>query len=161
MGRLYTMLLFALLVLVVPVESAAQNGQLAKLSEVMIIVENINDSKKLGVYEDDIENHVFVFLRSKLPRLKVQLSALSSLAITVSLSNVHDKSGRTIGYSGYVFLRAIRRATIIETKKNISTIVVALVLSFNGPLRNASTRVKETLDRLLTDFAAEWYRDNP
>ena len=34
MARLYPMLYFVLLVLVVPVESAGQYGQLAKLSEV-------------------------------------------------------------------------------------------------------------------------------
>ena len=73
MARLYPMLLFALLVLMVPVESAGQYGQLAKLSEVGISVESLTRaSKELGLTKEDIKNHVFVFLRSKLPRLEVK-----------------------------------------------------------------------------------------
>jgi len=161
MARLYTMLLIALLVLVVPVESAGQNGGLAKLSEVRIFVENINDSEKFGVNEEDLKDYVFVFLRSKLPRLKVQSEALTSLGITVSLTYTEDTSGRKLGYFGYVFLRTMREVIIIETKKNTDAAVKASVLSLNGPLENPSTHVKRILDQLLTTFAADWYRDNP
>jgi len=153
MARLYIMFFFALLVLVVPEKSAGQDGELTKLTEVRIIVGNINDSKKLGVNEEDIENYVFVFLRSKLPRLKVQSEALSSLDITVSLSYI-DMSGRKLGYFGYVFLRTIREVTIIETKKNTDAAVKGSVLSLSGPLGNANSHVKEILDSLLTKFAA-------
>ncbi len=53
MTRLYPMLLFALLVLVVPVESAGQDGQLARLIEVKIVVEDLSsDAKELGVNKD-------------------------------------------------------------------------------------------------------------
>ena len=52
MARLYTILVFALLVLVVPVESAGQNGQLARLSEVHIVVERLSqDAKELGLVD--------------------------------------------------------------------------------------------------------------
>jgi len=62
MARFYTMLLFALLVLVMPVESAGQNGEIAKLSEVQIVVNNLSqESKELGLNMGEIKNHVFVF----------------------------------------------------------------------------------------------------
>ena len=89
MARLYTMLLFALLVLVMPVESAGQNGQLARLSEVDILVEQIrSEGKELGLNRDDIKNHVFVFLRSKLPGLAVKENVLPYIYINVNVGKL-------------------------------------------------------------------------
>ena len=99
MARLYPMLLFALLVLVVPVESAAQTGELAKLSKVKIVVEKLTqDSKELGLNEDDIIYQVFVYLRSKLSRLKVSKSADSTVYVNANILKSHLESGEVIGY---------------------------------------------------------------
>ncbi len=53
MARLYTMLYLTLVVLMMPVESAGQDGQLARLIEVKIVVEDLSsDAKELGVNKD-------------------------------------------------------------------------------------------------------------
>jgi len=89
MSRLYLMLFFALLVLVVPVESAGQNGQLARLSEVHIVVERLSqDAKELGFNRDEIRNYVFVNLGRKLPRLVVNESAVPFIDIVANINKV-------------------------------------------------------------------------
>ena len=60
MARLYLMLSYVLFMLAVPVESSGQNGQLAKLSEVHIVVERLSqDAKELGFNRDEIRNYKF------------------------------------------------------------------------------------------------------
>ncbi len=104
MARLYPMLLFALLVLMVPVESAGQDGQLAKLSEVQIVVEDLRQGEKeLGLREDDIKNYVFVFLRSKLPRLAVKDSVQPSVLIVINMTKgrIGDLFAVSLGMLGW------------------------------------------------------------
>ncbi len=92
MTRLYPRLLFALLALVVPVESAAQNGQLAKLSEIQILVEGLDQSqKRLRLNADEIITHVLVLLRSKLPRLVVKDSTDPYVYINVNVGEDHSQ----------------------------------------------------------------------
>ncbi len=60
MARLYTMLLFALPVLMVPVESVGQNGELAKLSEVRIVVEGTDVPGRI------VHSHTYAIARLEL-----------------------------------------------------------------------------------------------
>ena len=156
MARLYPMLLFALLVLVVPVESEGQNGELAKLSEVKILVESLlSAEKELGITRGDIKNQVFVFLRGKLPRLRVSKSASPYVYIRVTMSN--DKTG----YFGAVQLMLSRVVSNKLTGDDIRAYVWESIYIVSSGLGNAPDHVRRILERLLTKFAADWYRDNP
>ena len=77
MIRPYLLLSVALFVVSVPEGLRAQDGRLAGLNEVGIIIEPL-DSKisKLGLTEDDLRNQVFVYLQGKLPRIKVYKNAM-------------------------------------------------------------------------------------
>ncbi len=165
MARLYPMLLFALLVLMLPVESAAQSGQLAKLSEVQLFLTfDGGDEKELALTEKDLKNHVFVLLRSKLPRLAVKESTKSSIRISTDLSIGTGGEGKIkLFYYGHVSLTLSRPVIYEETGKSGYGIAYQATHSLTGPFRRevASTHVREVLDRLLTLFAADWYRDNP
>ena len=161
MARLYPMLLFALMVLVMPVESAGQNGQLAKLSEVKIVVEKLSrETKELGLKVGDIKNHAFVLLRSKLPRLVVKDSSAPYIYIRINIGK--GKSGDSVaGYYGAVIVEVKRIVTISKTGRvafaslwNDGTILI-------GPKGGAVSVVREVLDVFLTTVAADWYRDNP
>ncbi len=116
MARLYTMPSFALLVLVVPVESVAY-GELAKLKEVAISVEVLGKvEKELGLSKEDIKNHVFVFLRSKLPRLKV--SEINDPNVYISVTLGYTMAGENKdGYHGAVKVDVHRGVTIIKNKQ--------------------------------------------
>ena len=101
MARLYPILLFALLILVLPVESAGQYGQLGKLSELKIVVLPFsNYEKKLELNEDNIKNQVFEFLRSKLSRISVKESAIEGLNVIINLGENRLESGGKAGYNG-------------------------------------------------------------
>ncbi|MEE8113286.1 MAG: hypothetical protein V3T23_02920 [Nitrososphaerales archaeon] len=160
MARLYTTLFFVLLVLMVPVESAA-TGELAKLMEVKILVGNLSkESMEEGLNEEDIKNHVFIFLRSKLPRLKVSEINGPYVGIIVHLDHT-ETGGKKDGYFGLVEVEVGRSVLIIENKNITLTSVWSRSAILSGPLGNASTDVMKWLDRLLTSFAAAWYVDNP
>jgi len=96
MSRLYPTLLFALLVLVVPVGSAGFY-ELGKLSEVRIYIEKLGISEReLGLNRDEIKNHVIELLQNKLPRLVVKESADTIVYIVITLDFMKsggDKSG--------------------------------------------------------------------
>ena len=164
MARLYPMLLFALLVLVVPVESVGQESYLTKalnkLDEVKIVVEIYDDARELGLNEEDIKNHVFVFLRSKMPSLKVKDSATPFLRVWSTLAFIKVE-GRKIGYHGDVNVEVLRLAVVSKSQRSALLIVWRHSILFTGPRGDASTDIKKSLDRLLTKFAAAWYVDNP
>jgi len=161
MARLYPMLLIVLLVLVVPVESQGQNGQLAKLSEVKLVVAELSsEAKELGLNKDDIRNHVFVFLRSKLPRLVVKESPGPIVKISIILQHL-DSGTVQSGYCGGIRFQIFRPVTINKTGTLIAANVWELSHSFYGPQSNSPTHVRAMLDTSLNNFAADWYRDNP
>ena len=160
MARLYLMLFYVLFMLAVPAESSGQNGQLAKLSEVHIVVERLSqDVKELGFNRDDIRNHVFVNLRRKLPRLVVNESAVPFIDIVANINKVGGEIIR--GYFGEVQIQVYRRVIVIESGS--STIAPVWTNSFvvTSPPDQVVASVREALVRQLTRFAADWYRDNP
>lgn len=54
-----------------------------------------------------------------------------------------------------------RRGTIKKTGKDFPVIVWERMYSVRGPMGDTSAHVRDSLDELLTDFAADWNRDNP
>ncbi len=162
MARLYPMLYFAMLVLVVPVESAGQDGQLTKLSQVRIYVEKMGSSEEeLGLNRDDINTQVFVLLVRKLPRLKVKKSASPYVYILVNVGKDLLKSGKAIGYYGVVEIQVFRKVTINKTGRIVSAVLWSQNYRLTGSLSGAVPHVQRSLDILLTNFAAAWNKDNP
>ena len=164
MARLYTILLFALLVLVMPVESAALSGNLTGLRKVSIVVKDLDRvEKELGLNEDELKAHVLVLLWSKLPRLAVSESGTPVVHVAPLIEFIKTEGGKKTGYYGFVLIRIVRRIIIVETSKDTEASVWGEAFSVIGPLDfgNAVNNVRGVLDRLLTEFAADWYRDNP
>jgi len=164
MARSYPMLLFALLVLMVPVESAAGSGKLTGLREVRLEIKDLSRiEKELGLNEDSIKDHAFVLLRSKLPRLAVSESATSFVHVAPIIHFVTNQGGKKTGYYGFVLIRVFRRVMIVEIRKVTEVSVWEEIISIIGPLGSghAATNVRESLNELLTNLAADWYRDNP
>ena len=163
MARLYPMLLFALLVLVVPVESEGQfAGNLAKLTEVAIIIEDLNsEAKQLGLSKDNTRNHVLLFLRTKLPRLKVKDKTTAFIYVNIILNFLKTTRSEKSGFYGTVIVHVARHATISKTKMKVFATVWESAGTLSGPTRNANRKFKKVLDLSLTKFTANWYRDNP
>ena len=139
---------------------SAAAGDLAKLRSLKVSVGTISpEARSLGVAEDDLEAHVVVFLRSKIPGLQVSTSAPEYIVVNVALDYI-EQSGRKMGYAGAITVLVYRLATVVDTKKVSLVGVWADGTTLAGG-RDATIRVREMLDRLLTRFAADWYKDNP
>jgi len=161
MVRLYLPLFLALFILGVPEESPAQNGNFTDLSEVTIVVEKLDsESKNLGLDETAIKNHVLVLLRTKLPRLLVEDSALSRVHINVDVGDIRTGS-EVLAYYGSVSMGVARMVTIMETRKVTLAFLYNSTIRLTGPPSRTSENVRGVLDQLLTGFAAAWYQDNP
>ena len=162
MARLYPILLFALLILVLPVESAGQSGQLGNLGELKIVVLPFsNYEKKLGLNEDNIKNQIFEFLRSKLPRIAVRESAIEGLNVIIELGEYRLEGGGKVGYNGLIEIRIYRLAIIANNALNTNVIVWSKGGSLAGPTSGGEDFIKEVLAQLLVRFAADWNKDNP
>lgn len=162
MKRLFLMLFWGLLMLVVPVKSAGQNGELTKLNKVRIIVSDLDpEMKELGLSRYNIKNHVSVFLRGNLPRLEVNISSMPYVYINVNLAIRTTKTKTRTGHFGSVSVQVNRLVTINKTRKVHYATVWSKGLILSGPLGAAPAAVRENLALLLTKFATDWHQDNP
>ena len=162
MIRLYLLFFLALLILVVPKESAGQNGNFTEMSETFISVPNLSRcAKKLGLDKTSIKNQALVLLRSKLPRLLVKDSAVSGVYVSVYAGPTKTVGGNTVGYFGYVSVGVSRNVTITKTGLNTAGFLWYNTLAIRGTTSTVMENVRISLDQLITEFAAAWYRDNP
>ena len=160
MARFYTMLLFALLVLVVPGGSAGFY-ELGKLSEVRIYVEKLGSSEReLGLNRDEIKNHVIELLQNKLPRLVVKESADTIVYIVITLDFMKS-GGDKSGYFGGIQLQVFRRVTVNKTGKFAMAALLTRSSTLYGLTKEEAPPVRRLLDKLLTTFAVDWVKDNP
>ena len=162
MVRLYLPLFLALLILTVPKESIGQNGQLANIHQIGIVIEDLtDDAKELGLTKHGLKNHALVLLRSKLPYLNVHESAPEKILIAVPLYYLTIDDRSKIGFYGSVMVRVFRPVTVNATGKLMRAVVWLESYTALSALDIGPATVREPLDQLLTIFAADWYRDNP
>ncbi len=107
-----------------------------------------------------IKKHVLVLLRTKLPRLLVEDSALSRVHITVDVGEIR-KGSEVLAYYGSVSIGVTRMVTIIETGEVTPASLYNSTIRLTGPPSHTSENVRGVLNQLLTGFAAAWYQDNP
>jgi len=166
-AKLYLLLGVALFVVSVPEGLRAQNGRLAGLDEVNILVEDLPSStKRLGLTEQSIKDQVLVLLRSKLPRLSVVNNSSTIFApyvyIQVNLRIGKTVGGKEVDFYGSVQVDINRYVTINRTGKRTYGTIWNGSSTLTGPMNGSAVNdVRDTLDDLLTKFAADWYRDNP
>jgi len=161
MIRLYLSVFFALFVLVVPKESVGQNGELAKLNEVKIVLAALtSEQKKLGLKTQAITDHALVLLRSKLPRLSVKDSAIPYVYININIG-IGKVGGVARDYYGAIRVEIKRHVIINTTGKSFYAVVWDTGMRVTGPMNDAVDESRIVLELLLTQFAADWYRDNP
>ena len=154
MSRMYPLFFFALIMLAVPVESAV-SGVLTKFSEVRLKIEVHPELSALGLDKDSLKNHVLVWVRSNLPRLVVNDSAVPFLKASVLLKEKDDF------VYGYLSIQIVRKVTIKINDEPVFGVVWQKGGIAISPLHEARVFVRESLDQLLTQFSAVWHRDNP
>ncbi len=164
MSRLYIALIHFLPILLfvaVPEESAGQTGRLASLQRIRIVVEDVGvHGEKSGVTRDFLVNQTLNLLRSKTPRLIVSQGTDAFLWINTRLALTNMGDGKTV-YYGAVWVGAYRPVIIKKTGQPITGMVWYRARSITGPLNGAVSQVQDSLDKILTQFASEWEKDNP
>ncbi len=116
--------------------------------------------------KEAIKNHVYVWLKGKLPKLRVErftgvyrgtCSADNpTLYANVNIDTSETKRGK-MGYYGNVKI-VVKRRTTWESGKVGLGIAYSAGTILTGPMGDARAHVNEGLDLLLTDFAAEYYK---
>ncbi len=162
MCRLLLMFFLALLFLAEPKESTGQSAELAKLHDVTLVVEDLDRrEKELGLNEESLKNHTLALLQSKVPRLTVnQPSAEGSLLVDATFGMI-KREGKTVRYYGVLEVEAFRLVAIKKTEAIIWAPVWDGQYILSGLPHKATAQVKETLELIITDFAAQWHQDNP
>jgi len=103
------------------------------------------------------------FLRSKLPLLVVKESARSAIYVTPDISFLKKGGGK----ERWLLRRSFNTSLSLHNHRGNQQPTEASVwmgmAKFANNLKygNATNDVMNYLDRLLTIFAADWYRDNP
>lgn len=162
MVRLFPTLFFVLLVMVMPKEGSSAAGDISKLLEVRVEVGDLGrDEMKLGLNKKVIETHTIVTLLRKLPRVVVNESAKSVVQIRTIFGTGKMVGGVEKWYFGTIMVSVVRPVTILKTGRSTNAIVWNRLYTLTGPLGATAADVRRNLERLLTDFTADWYRDNP
>ena len=116
--------------------------------------------------EGSIGSHIYVWLKSKLPRLQVdqysgQFTGTCETNKPSLFANVHLSTatfqGAKAGYFGSIELEVIR-STFWESGKQGLGIAYTDSSIHTGPMGAAEKHILSSLDKLLTKFAAEYYK---
>ncbi len=99
-------------------------------------------------------------VKATLPRLRASGNVCPSfnvLTLFITLDETQLATGQAVGYYGSVRLTLQRMVIILDTGKRELGSIWTLSLALSGS-RNPRDHVTRLLERLLTDFAADYYR---
>ena len=140
---------------------------LTKLKTLCVAVEKLDPDieRHLGLSQEAVINHVFVWLKAKLPRLRIvrhtgKETAACMRSHSLLMVNAHlgvgKAGGRKTGFYGSLIIHLIR-STVWETGEAGAGIAYHGGMIIKGPL-TSTKYVYDSLDELLTEFAAEYYK---
>ena len=140
---------------------------LTRLRQTSIMVATLNaNAKTLGLSIKSLESQMLVGLRRDIPKLAVRESARPSLYLNVNVVRDITVGGRDLGFSAMVRLAMVRPVMILEDVGGGEVIfTMAAVWSrgylMGGPRSSIRQQVKDEIGEKLTEFAADYYRQNP
>jgi hypothetical protein len=140
---------------------------LTRLRQTSILIEDLTaDGKTIGLSEKSLESQMLVGLRRDIPRLAVRENARPYLYLNVNVGRLTIDGGREIGFSACVSLQMVRPVWIQEDV-GFDEVTFTMATVWDKATHVAGTRrdirqlVKESIDEALTQFAADYYRQNP
>jgi len=140
---------------------------LKRLRQTSIVAATLDaDAKTLGLSRKSLESQMLVGLRRDIPKLAVRESAIPTLDLQVTVLRNILVGGQKRGFTVCVALSMVRPVTILE---DVGVGEVALTFAtvwyegalLRGPRESIRQQVKDSIDELLTEFAADYYRQNP
>ncbi len=142
-------------------------GPLTRLRQVYIVVEVLSPpAKAVDLSRKSLESQMLVGLRRDIPKLAVRESAIPFLYLQMSVERETSVGGQERGFVVCVLLKMKRPVTIQEDMgAGEVTVAMATVwdkaMLLGGPRRSIRQQVNNSIDELLTLFAADYYRQNP
>ena len=142
-------------------------GPLTSLRQTKIVVEPLNEAAKtVGLSKKNLESQMLVRLRQDIPRLAVRESTFPFLYLQVTVLRDKTVGGRDLGFSACVEL-SMKRPVTIREDEGIGEVTFDLATIWSrgkilgGPRTSMRQQVKDEIDEQLTEFAADYYRQNP
>ena len=142
-------------------------GPLTSLRQTRVVVESLQpDAKTIGLSVESLESQMLVGLRRDISKLAVRESAHPYLYLNVAVLRITTVGGRETGLSAFVNLQMKRPVTILEDVMVGEVILDLATVWQKGVLLTGSRtsmrkRVKDEINEVLTEFAADYYRQNP
>ncbi len=144
-------------------EAAGIAFDLTKLKSVCVLAEIGIHTSDFGLTRETIGNHVYVWLKGKLPKLQLERgtgtdpdSCVSGASILwASVNLMLDREGA--GYFADVQL-ALHRETVWKSGNVGWGIAYTRAIMAKGSKAIFRKHINEVLDTILTDFAAEYYK---
>jgi hypothetical protein len=131
------------------------------LSDTAIVIEVLDsDAKSLGLSEDSLKNQVFVALKRDVPKLRIA-EEHSSAYVYVNISVMACGSG----FASFVEV-SLNRQVFLQDNLNPKSISIWASVwnkrsTLTGPSSTMAARINTEIANFLTDFAAQYYKDNP
>lgn len=112
-----------------------------------------------GLNREAVLNFAYVTLKSKLPRLQVERMPCGepTLYVNVHLYTNKAGAGTKLGYYGMITVLLTRNTLWLTGQAGLG-IAYSGDMVLSGPMGSAYQHLNEAIDRLLTDFAAEYYK---
>ena len=142
-------------------------GPLTSLRQTSILVGTLRpDAKTVGLSKKSLESQMLVGLRRDIPKLAVREIALPTLYLDVGVVRTTTEGGRESSFSACLNLRMMRPVTIQEDVGVGEVTFTSATVWIKGSLLSGSRtsmrqQVKDEIDEKLTEFAADYYRQNP
>ncbi len=135
-------------------------GPLTRLGQNRVVVKTLDaDAKALGLSKKSLESQILVGLRRDIPRLAIRESSSPYLYLQVTVVRATYEGGGEGGFAAFVSLEMKRPVTILGAW-TVATVWSDGVLLF-GSREYIRQQVKDSIDEKLTEFAADYYRQNP
>ncbi len=142
-------------------------GPLTRLRQTYIFVEPLDaDAKTIGLSEKSLESQMLVGLRRDIPRLAIRKSTIPFLYLVVTVLRETSVGGQEVGFSAVVMLNMKRPVAILEDVGVGEITIRTATVWYKGQLlvgtrTSIRQQVKDEIDEALTQFAADYYRQNP
>jgi len=142
-----------------------RSGPMTGLKSLQICVEDIEGDKNAGIIKSDLEAQTLVTLKRNIPALTIRETA-SCIGIFVVVVEAETVGGQPLGYSVMLRLMLLRPVNILadDWKSVVGVARIAGVWErsalVTGTRDSIARQVKDAVDSYLTQFSADYYKQN-
>jgi hypothetical protein len=143
----------------------AQKHTLTDLTNLDIEVEDLTEfDKSMGLSKDSLRSLILVEVKRNIPRINVEKSTTGAYVyVRITTSEASEYSHTA---ASFVSVQIVRPVKILSD--NLDSVVGSVLAPvwekgavLVGPTSTMASRIRQDISEKLTEFAAEYYRQNP